>query len=392
MTGARLFTASDPSLDEHLRCFGVRGRPVGAGLARLLTDAGLSGRGGAGFPTGRKVAAVSGRNAVVIGNAAEGEPLSSKDAALLRRSPHLVFDGLSEVTAAVGARQAYLYLPGRLFAAARRAQAERDRAGYPELAVTLVEAPDRFVAGEESAVIRRIEGGPAVPRDRVKVVAESGLRGAPTMVGNVETLAHIALIARFGARWFRSIGDAANPGTMLVTLSGTPTRDLRVVEVPTGTPLAEVLGFGAVDHRQLRAVLVGGYHGSWVPAHDIQHARLTHGHSIAPGAGIVHTLELADCGLARTADIVAYLAGEAAGQCGPCANGLPALARLFGDLAAGRAGPCVVEDIRRLAGLVAGRGACRHPDGTARLIASALTTFACDVDLHLHGGCEGLRR
>jgi NADH:ubiquinone oxidoreductase subunit F (NADH-binding) len=89
---------------------------------------------------------------------------------------------------------------------------------------------------------------------------------------------------------------------------------------------------------------------------------------------------------------VAYLAGEAAGQCGPCANGLPALARLFGDLAAGRAGPCVVEDIRRLAGLVAGRGACRHPDGTARLIASALTTFACDVDLHLHGGCEGLRR
>ena len=392
MTGARLFAASDPSLDEHLRRFGVRGRPVGAGLARLLTDAGLRGRGGAGFPTGRKVAAVSGPNAVVIGNAAEGEPLSAKDAALLRRSPHLVFDGLGEVTAAVGARQAYLYLPGRLFAAARSAQAERVRAGYRELAVTLVEAPDRFVAGEESAVIRRIEGGPAVPRDRVKVVAESGLRGAPTLVGNVETLAHIALIARFGVRWFRSIGDAANPGTMLVTLSGTAARDLRVVEVPTGTTLAEVLGSGDVDDRHLRAVLVGGYHGSWVPARDIQHARLSRGPSTAPGAGIVHTLERGHCGLARTGEIVTYLAREAAGQCGPCANGLPALARMFGDLAAGRARPGVVEEIRRVAGLVTGRGACRHPDGTARLIASALTTFAGDVDKHLLGGCEGRRR
>lgn len=104
----------------------------------------------------------------------------------------------------------------------------------------VVEAPDRFVAGEESAAIRHIEGGPALPRDRTVPTAISGLRGRPTLVNNVETLANIALIARFGAQWFQSVGDADDPGTMLVTLSATSTT-AGALEVPTGSALAGLI-------------------------------------------------------------------------------------------------------------------------------------------------------
>ncbi len=388
----RLFAARGPGLTEHHTQFGTLPTRPAEHVVASLHAAGLTGRGGAGFPTGRKIASVTGGHAVVIGNGAEGEPLSQKDAMLLTRAPHLVLDGLQVCAATVGADKVYLYVPGRIAPTVRRALAERAAANVDRRRVTLVDAPDTFVAGEESAVVRRIEGRPAIPRDRTVPTSISGVRGHPTLVNNVETLAHVALIARYGPRWFRSVGDSEDPGTMLITLSGAlPRRG--VIELPTGTPLPDVLAAGGVtDLGTVRAVLTGGYHGSWVPAASLTGARLSRAGlrpcGATPGAGIVQVLAADQCGLAHTAGIVAYLADHGVRQCGPCLNGLPRLAQMVDDLAYGRIDDGQIRELHRMLGLVDGRGACRHPDGTVRLVRSALDVFADDIAHHRAGRCS----
>lgn len=385
----RLLAARGPGLADHLACFGEL--PVTTGeLIAVVEASGLAGRGGAGFPTGRKMAAVTGPRSVVVGNGAEGEPLSRKDATLLRRAPHLVLDGLDAAAAAIGAEKVYLYVHPEASAQVAEALAERRAAGMDARRVTVVQAPDRFVAGEESAAIRHIEGGPALPTDRTVVSAVSGVRGRPTLVNNVETLANIALIARYGADWFRSVGDPNEPGTMLVTLSGT--LEQGVVEIPTGMPLTGLLERAGADPRSVQAVLLGGYHGTWLAANEFAAARLSRAAlkplGATPGAGIVHALDRTECGLSRTAEIAGYLADQSARQCGPCLNGLPRLASLLDELAFGRASDDLVREIRRMIRLVDGRGSCRHPDGTARMVRSALHTFGNDVDLHRRRSCS----
>lgn len=388
----RLFATHGPGLTEHQELFGeIPPRTPGA-LISSLEAAGLTGRGGAGFPTARKIASVTGRKPVVVGNGAEGEPLSRKDATLVACAPHLVLDGLQIAAEEVHAHEVYLYLPKGVVPAAQRAVDERCAVGLDARRVVVVEAADGFVAGEESAVTRRIEGGRALPRDRTVPTSISGVRGRPTLVNNVETLAHIALIARFGHRWFRSVGDQADPGTMLVTVSGAGPRRC-VLEVPTGTPLLDVLKHGGLARvATTRAVLVGGYHGSWIPTAALAGTRLSR-RSLArlgasPGAGIVHVLPIDECGLAQTARILAYLDAQGARQCGPCLNGLPRLAELFDELAHGRVDDGLIDELQRLLGVVEGRGACRHPDGTVRLARSALSSFAGDVAHHRGGRCE----
>lgn len=386
----RLFAAPDATLNAHLTTFGEL-PAAGSGLVALLDDAGLSGRGGAGFPAGRKIAAITGRKTVVVGNGAEGEPLSRKDAQLLTRAPHLVFDGLDAAAEAVAAEKVYLYIHPEAVPAARTALDERRAAGLDAYRVEVVEAPDRFVAGEESAAIRHIDGGPALPRDRTVPAAVSGVKGRPTLVNNVETLAHMALIARFGPKWFRALGEPGDPGTMLVTLSGALGRH-GVVEVPTGTGLAGLLeNAGGADPGAVAAVLIGGYHGTWLGAGDVAGARLSRPGLTSlggsPGAGIVHVLGTGDCGLARTAEITRYLADQSAMQCGPCLNGLPRLAELLDRLAHGHFDDRLPAEIQRVVRLIDGRGSCRHPDGTARMIRSALRAFGTDIDMHRHKRC-----
>jgi NADH:ubiquinone oxidoreductase subunit F (NADH-binding) len=290
-----------------------------------------------------------------------------------------VLDGLELAARAVRADRVYLYLPTHLLGSVRRALDERNAGCADRYLPAIVEAPDTFVAGEESALVRRIEGGPALPRDRTELTVVSGVRRRPTLVNNVETLAHIALIGRYGPMWFRSVGDLDNPGSMLVTLSGAVARQ-GVVEVATNATLAELIQrCGATDPRTVRAVLVGGYHGRWVPATAFRSTPVS-------GLGIVHALGRHDCGLARTAAVADYLANQGAGQCGPCRIGLPRLARLLEDLAHGRADDECLGEIERLVDLVDGRGACRHPDGTTRMIRSALEIFADDIEMHRRGG------
>ena len=392
----------DGRLDTHLTRHG-RTPVLDAGrLVDLLRIAGLTGRGGAGFPTWRKVEAVlrAGRTPVVVANGAEGEPASGKDRALLAYQPHLLLDGLQLAARALGARTAHLYVAAASADGVRAALATRHAAGLDAVVVTVTVAPAAFIAGEESAVVAAVSGRPARPADKLRRIAESGVGGAPTLVQNVETLAHLALIARHGPAWFRSAGTPDEPGTFLATVGGAVAAP-GVIEAGYGVRLGDLVDAAGGPVAPLQAFLLGGYHGGWVPARpELAVSRAALGpFGAAPGAGVVLALPATVCGLAETARIAGYLAGEVSGRCGPCVNGLPRLAGTLADLAHHRARSGLPEEVARLAALVTGRGACRHPDGTARMIGSAMRLFAEDVTAHLAGHCaatgsghQGVRR
>jgi NADH:ubiquinone oxidoreductase subunit F (NADH-binding) len=359
----------------------------------LIADvraAGLTGRGGAAFPVHRKLEAVAAARpgrAVVAGNAAEGEPASHKDETLLALAPHLVLDGLQLAAEAVGAGRVILYVRRDILdRTGIRAQInERHRRGLDQAPVELIPAPARFLAGEESALASLIGGGAAVPRFTPPRVFERGVGGRPTLVQNVETLAHLALIARYGPAWFRGLGTLGEPGTMLCTLRQAD-GSVAVAEAAIRTPLAALL-----DLRAASAVLVGGYHGAWIPAGPAASLTLSNA-ALRPlgaftGAGVLAALPAGRCGLAESARVARYLALESAGQCGPCVNGLSSIAAAMGELAGPRPGPRVLADLSRWAGLAERRGACHHPDGTVRFLRSALTVFAGEIREHERGRC-----
>ena len=386
--------ASDGRLETHLAEHGRMPALDAGQIIGMARDAGLTGRGGAGFPVWRKLSAVAavGRPAVVIANAAEGEPASGKDKALLAYRPNLIFDGLQLAARATGARSAHLYAPQAALGAAGRVLDARRAAGLDAVPVTLQVAPDAFVAGEESAVVAAVSGRAAAPADKLIRVIESGVDGAPTLVQNVETLAHLAMIGRYGPRWFRAAGTPEEPGTFLATVGGAVTAP-GVVEAGYGVRLGDLLAAAGGPSSRLQAVLVGGYHGGWAPADPalpVSRAALEP-FGAAPGAGVVLALPEQACGLRETARIAGYLADQSAGQCGPCINGLPRIAATLADLAQHRARPGLPAEVQRLARLVSGRGACRHPDGTARLVLSGLRAFEADVAAHLVGRCLATR-
>jgi NADH:ubiquinone oxidoreductase subunit F (NADH-binding) len=366
-------------------------------LINDIEAAGLTGRGGAAFPVHRKLQAVfeaadkRRRTPAVIANGAESEPASDKDATLLWLSPHLVLDGLQLAAEAVGADTAILYthvnrehdVGSRL----KEALQARQAAGVDRVPVQLATAPARFLSGQETALINHLSGGPAIPTFMPPRITERGLNGVPTLVQNTETLAHLALIARKGPRWFRGVGTDAEPGSMLATIRRADGRP-RISEVPLGLPLSDLTGEISPDS----AVLVGGYHGTWLTGSEARTLTLDN-RSLAQanakvGAGIVITLPPDRCGLVETARVVRYLALESAGQCGPCLNGLPRIAAALAEIAGGRARPQAIADVERWSGLVTGRGACHHPDGTTRFVRSALRTFAAEVGRHQRGRCS----
>jgi NADH:ubiquinone oxidoreductase subunit F (NADH-binding) len=329
----------------------------------------------------------------VVVNGAEGEPASGKDRVLLARVPHLVLDGALWAAAAVGASRVVVCVDRshtEALAAVRRAVAER----FSELAgidLQVAATPSRYVSGESSALVQWLDGGPAVPT--LGSAHDRGVDGRPTLVQNVETLAHLAQIACHGAEWFRSAGTAEDPGTTLVTVSGAVARP-SVVEVAFGTPLADLVVAAGGTTEPVQALLVGGYFGTWVAARPglaAPYSRAGLGPlGAVPGAGVVVALPVGACGLAETARVLAWFAGEGAGQCGPCVFGLPALAATTAALARGDAGGDDVARLRRWAGDIDGRGACRHPDGAVALLRSALAVFAGDVDRHAAGlPCAG---
>src|ERR1700736_1060640 len=378
------------SLAQHVERLGPR--PTGGTwLVDVLDASNLRGRGGAGFPTGRKwrsVAAQRNGDPVVVVNLAEGEPASFKDRTLGALRPHIILDGAALAVESVAASRAIVYV-GRAHSAARdalRLAARERRRHRGECRFDIVDAPDRYVAGETSELVNRLNAGPAKPTMTPPRPHEVGVTGRPTLIQNAETMAHVALIARYGSEWFRQVGTPESPGTALMTVLGAVARPT-VIEVDRGATLGAVINAvgGLVSAAQ--AVLLGGYFGTWVPAVEAWNLRLDDqelaGHGTSLGCGVVMVLPTVSCGLAETARILRYLAGESAGQCGPCVFGLDAIASAMEQAAHGRADASARDRLVRWAGQVSHRGACHHPDGAVRLLNSALRVFERDLALPL---------
>ena len=380
-------------LHAHVQRYGPPPPHPARTLIDAVTRAGLTGRGGAGFPTGVKMRAVADQRrgpAVVVANGMESEPASDKDEALLSRAPHLVLDGAVAAATAVGATAVALCLPrGKrwLLASLRQAVAERARAGFDPVGIEIYDLPHGYVSSSETAVVNWLNGGEAKPMAVPPRPFEKGVGRRPTMISNVETFAHIALIARFGPDWFRQVGLPEAPGSMLITTSGAVASP-GVYEVEAGTTIGTALSLSG-GAPLVSSVLVGGYFGSW---HDISEVASMPLASAAlgsigagPGAGVLLALPDDACGLQETARVLRWLAGQGAGQCGPCMFGLPAIAEDFTQLAAGRPQDQLFERLQRRLGTISGRGACAHPDGAVRLARSALSAFAADTRMHAIG-------
>ncbi|HZV25075.1 MAG TPA: NADH-ubiquinone oxidoreductase-F iron-sulfur binding region domain-containing protein [Acidothermaceae bacterium] len=385
------------TLAEHCARLGVLSLPyTDAARAHVMSSiaaSGLVGRGGGEFPlVGKLTAALRATGVpIIVVNGSESEPASRKDALLLRSRPHLVLDGASLAAATVGAHQIVVYLhkeSGATYTSVMEAVRERNRLlGVPGIVVTT--AASGFVAGESSAIVSVLSGGAPVPRRRSVPAAVSGIHGRPTVVSNVETLAHLGLIGRFGADWFKGAGSSGTPGSTLLTLGGDVTSPGLVVEVSAPVSIGTVLveHGGLVDSPQ--AVLIGGYGGRWISGAAAWNAPVDRAvlrrAGVSLGCGLIAPLPADSCGLEVTVRLLDYLAAQSAGQCGSCVFGLP---RLAVDLRAIVEGRATRRDVRRsyeLAQSVAGRGACAHPDGAVALLESALEVFSADLRNHVRG-------
>ena len=387
------------SLREHEEVFApVTVRPDG--LVAELAAAGVTGHGGAGFPTHRKVELLRtqrGHRKFMVVNAMEGEPASHKDLSLINANPHLVLDGAEMLAAAIGARHVAVCVERdnpTTVNAMKRAIHERSRRSQRGPEFELHTPPWRYVAGEESALVHWLNDNESLPQYRPQRPSILRVGHGPALVDNAETCAHVALVARYGAAWFRGLGTEQSPGSTLVSVTGAVARPT-VLEVALGTRISTILSAAGADPEP-QALLLGGYGGMWLSG---QHVDAPYANeSLKPlgaavGAGVMLVIPRGACGLSEVHRITKWMAHESARQCGPCAFGLPAITEDLAQLVTGGRDPerAYQRLVERL-GVINGRGACAHPDGVVRMVRSALEVFVTDIEHHRRGSaCAGSR-
>jgi NADH:ubiquinone oxidoreductase subunit F (NADH-binding) len=394
-------TASGPmSLERHLEIHGPlppfarRRRDSALGLVNELERSGLRGRGGAAFPAATKVMAVAASRgrAIVIANGCEGEPASHKDRVLLARLPHLVIDGALAAAHAVEASEVLLAVDESATSAVHaidRALGERVDLAREAPRVRLVTVPSGYVSGQEAAVVNFLNRGDPKPTAMSTPIFERGVKGRPTLICNVETLAHMALITRHGGAWFRAFGAEGAPGSTLITLGGAVASP-GVLEIETGTRIATLVEAAGGATGEMRAFLIGGYAGTWVPA-DLGYQLALSPEGLyeagaSLGSGVVFALPSSACPVSEIALVARWLSGQSSGQCGPCVYGLDAVATALAQVRSGAGGEGALARIRRWASLASGRGGCSHPDGAARFVISATDVFAAEFADHARRG------
>ena len=329
---------------------------------------------------------------MVVVNASEGEPLSAKDRTLISLRPHLVLDGAVLAAETLGADDIVLYLSKGSKQTERTLQSavkERVKAGLLEPPIRFVKTAHRYIAGESSAVVNRVSGGPSKPKFSVGRTAEKGVDDRPTLIQNAETLAHVGMIARYGSDWFRKLGTETSPGSTLMTVCGNVKRP-GVYEVDLGARLGGVIEAAGGTVSPAAGALMGGYFGTWLPPTmlqdlplDVDTLRTKYGASL--GCGVLAVMPYGSCGVVEAARIFSYLAAETSNQCGPCVNGLAAISETMDRIAASDAVPTDLDRVERWINMVRGRGACHHPDGAVGLLSSALTVFKDHLSLHASG-------
>jgi NADH:ubiquinone oxidoreductase subunit F (NADH-binding) len=377
---------SPESLDAYRATGGYAPLPDPAQFRSTVDDSGLRGRGGAAFPLGRKLAAVAGGvSPVAVANGEEGEPASVKDRWLLRLRPHLVLDGLRLAAHAIGADRAVVYVSDPAAAEAVTNALTEGPEGPP---IELKTVAPGYVAGEETAAVRAINGGPAKPADKPPRPYQQGVDGRPTLVSNVETLANLPYLRQHGAQAYRAAGTADSPGTFLATVTGAGTAGL--YELPYGLPVTELLARHGVSPDDVSGALMGGYFGGLINRRVLT-ATLDHetlcGLGSALGCGAIALLTDA-CPVAVAAAVLRYFDRENAGQCGSCFNGTAAMAAVAEALRDGAATDDDLSRLRRWSVVLRGRGACGTLDAATTVAGTLLAEFGDTVDRHRQGTCE----
>ncbi len=372
-------------------------------IDRVLA-AGLRGRGGAGFPTGIKWQTVAGNRSAtaistVVVNAAEGEPGTLKDRTILRRNPYLVLEGALIAARAVGADLVIFGLK-QTFAGevdrVREAVEEAEETGWSEgVEVQVFEGPDEYLYGEESALLETIDGGWPFPRVSptfrrgVRAGGAANVAEGPALVNNTETLANVARIIARGSDWFRNLGTAESPGTVVCTITG-DTKHHGVGEVQMGTPLSDVIediGGGPKDGRTIKAVLAGVANG--IITGDQLETPVTYealraiGSGVGSGGFIVFD-DLADMA-AVAAGVARFLAVESCGQCEPCKLDGLTLSRSLDMLSGSEAKAHDMDVIRYRVGTVADRSRCFLASQQQVVLESILKQFPDELADHLSG-------
>ncbi|MEW6045054.1 MAG: NADH-quinone oxidoreductase subunit NuoF [Bacillota bacterium] len=374
-------------------------------VQKEVTDSNLRGRGGAGFPTGKKWSFLpnDGRPRYLVCNADESEPGTFKDRLLLERNPHLIIEAIMLAGYAIGAARAFIYVRGEFVQAYEvltRALAQARQRRYVgqrvlgsdfSLEIAIHRGAGAYICGEETGLLSSLEGRRGEPRIRPPFPATAGLYGMPTVVNNVETLACIPPIISRGAQWFASIGSPKSPGPKIFSVSGRVRRPGNY-ELPLGTPLREILfehAGGLEPGRRLKAVLPGGGSSPLLTeAHldvPMDFDSVAQAGSMLGSAGVI-VLDDRDC-IVRAARVLAeFYAHESCGQCTPCREGLHWAAVILRRIEEGGGRPDDIDVLKSLPGHIAGRTICPLADAGVGFLNSSLKHFADEYRAHVTVG------
>ncbi len=376
-------------------------------IIETIEQSGLRGRGGAGFPTGRKwrlVRQQPGETKYVICNGDEGDPGAFMDRMVLESFPYRVIEGLAIAAVAVGAHDAIFYIRHEYPQALRRvraALAECERRGwlgerllgsdYP-LRISIKEGAGAFVCGEETALIASVEGRRGMPRLRPPFPAESGLWGKPTLINNVETLALVPWIIRRGSASFARIGTATSKGTKVFALAG-KVRRAGLIEVPMGTTLREIvedIGGGVAPGRKFKAVQIGGPSGGCVPARladtPVDYESLRDIGAIMGSGGMV-VLDDTACMVDIARYFLQFTQNQSCGKCIFCRIGTKRMLELLELLCAGKANRQHLIELEALASQVTQASLCGLGKTAPNPVLTTLRYFREEYEAHLEGRC-----
>ncbi|MGU3499349.1 NADH-quinone oxidoreductase subunit NuoF [Mycobacterium sp. C31M] len=368
-------------------------------LITSVKDAGLRGRGGAGFPTGQKWSFINQSDPkpkYLVINADESEPGTCKDIPLMMANPHVLVEGAIIAAHAIRAAHAFIYLRGEVVPVLRRLQgavAEAYAAGYLGNGIDLVvhAGAGAYICGEETALLDSLEGRRGQPRLRPPFPAVAGLYACPTVVNNVESIASVPAVVARGVDWFRSMGSDKSPGFTLYSLSGHVTTPGQY-EAPLGITLRELLDYagGVRAGHQLKFWTPGG---SSTPLLTDEHLDVPLDYEGVARAGSMlgtKALQIFDettCVVRAVRRWTQFYAHESCGKCTPCREGTYWLAQIYERLETGHA---MAEDIDKLldiADAILGKSFCALGDGAASPIISSIKYFRDEYVAHLGVGC-----
>jgi NADH-quinone oxidoreductase subunit F len=386
-----------------------------AEVTQVVSDSGLAGRGGAGFPTGRKWSFIP-KDVLptyLTVNADESEPGAFKDRELMERNPHQLLEGVAIAAYAIHCQKAFIYVRGEFLYIGEILDAaieDAKRAGYLgddifgsglNIDIVVHRGAGAYICGEESALLDSLEGLRGFPRLRPPFPAIKGLYGQPTVVNNVETLANVSHIVANGAAWFRSYGTEGSPGTKVCSISG-PVNRPGNYEMNMGTPfrvLLEECAGGMQPGRKLKAYIPGGASAPMLPATDanVDVPLSYEGYRSAGSAfGSASFILIPDdvCILRAQLRLSEFFAHESCGKCIPCREGTPWLAKTVRRIEQGRGREEDLSMMLDICDNIVGRSFCALGDFSTSNIVASIRYFREVYEEHIRlGGCpHGLRR